>query len=509
MLAIRRSFVPLLVSVAASAALAQEPAELRGFAEYAERARADWHAPGLAVAVVKDAEIVFERGFGVSRAGESGRVGVATRFAIGSTTKAMTATALLMLSEEGRVDLDAPVVRYLPELRFKDPYVTRELRVRDLLTHRGGLPNTDYLWYEQDTPTPEILSRLQWVEPASSLRTHFLYQNVMYAAAGEVVARVSGRPWAEFLHTRLLDPLGMTGTRALAREIAGEADVASPHAELEGRVVAIENASVDGVAPAGAVWSSAHDMARWVAFLQKPEAARDAAGKPLLPSAALGRLFEPQMTIERDEFYPTSALTLPHWTTYGLGWFQQDYAGQKLDFHTGSIDGMVAIVGLLRDRNVGVVVLSNLDSSQLRHALMLSAFDRYLGRPTRDWSRDLRALYAERRAAREKALAKTLAERHTGTRPSLELARYAGRYRDPRASALEVVRDDDGLTLRFGRGIARLEHWHYDTFRAVWNAAWRDPEFVTFQLDAAGEPSRLEMEPLSFEREMPAPAGSR
>jgi CubicO group peptidase (beta-lactamase class C family) len=480
----------LSLCLALAAATPPAPSELAGFEAYAAKAMADWHAPGLAVAVVKDGRVVFEHGFGVRTLGKDEPVGVATRFAIGSTTKAMTATSLLLLAKEGKVSLDEPVVRYLPELRFKDPYATREMRVRDLLTHRGGMPNTDWLWYEQDESTPQILQHLQWVEPASSMRTHFVYQNVMYGAAGEVVARVSGIPWADFVKTRLFAPLGMTGTIPLARDIPGQPDVASPHAELEGRVQVIQNASVDGVAPAGSVWSSVHDMARWITYLLDPANAE-----------TLGPLFEPQMIIERDEFYPTSQLTQPHWTTYGLGWFQQDYAGQKLDFHTGSIDGMVAIVGLLREKNLGVVVLSNLDSSQLRHALMLSVFDRYLGRSGRDWSTDLRALYAERKKEADDALAKTAAARHTGTRPSLELARYAGHYLDPRATAVDVSLENGALRLAFGRGHARLEHWHYDTFRVVWDAAWRDPELVTFRLDDAGDAARLEMAPLSFVRE--------
>lgn len=488
----------LSLATLAAAAAPVEPPELAGFGAYAAKAMADWQAPGLAVAVVKDGQLVFERGFGVRTLGTSEPVAATTRFAIGSTTKAMTATALLLLEKEGKVALDEPVVRYLPELRFKDPYATRELRVRDLLTHRGGLPNTDWLWYEQDESTPELLKRLQWVEPASSMRTHFLYQNVMYGAAGEVVARVSGQPWADFVRSRLFGPVGMKDSIPLARLVEGQPDVASPHAEHAGQVEVIRNASVDGVAAAGSVWSSAHDMARWITYLLDPKNAE-----------TLAPLFEPQMIIERDEFYPTAELTRPHWTTYGLGWFQQDYAGQKLDFHTGSIDGMVAIVGLVREKNLGVVVLSNLDGSQLRHALMLSVFDRYLGRPRRDWSSDLRALYAGRRKQQDEAEAKRVAARHSGTRPSLDLARYAGRYVDPRATAADVVLEDGALRLRFGRGAARLEHWHYDTFRAVWDASWRDPDFVTFRLDEAGDAARLEMGPLAFEREAPAAAASR
>ena len=184
-------------------------APLAGFDAYVAQAVKDWKSTGLAVAVVKDGRIVFAKGYGVRRLGSPEPVDDRTLFAIGSTTKAMTAAAIGMLVDDGKVAWDDPVTKHLPWFALKDPYMTREIRVRDLLTHRAGVPNTDFLWYEQPRSAREIIGRLRQVELETSPRTHFTYQNVMYAVAGEVVAAASGMPWADFVRTRIFEPLGM------------------------------------------------------------------------------------------------------------------------------------------------------------------------------------------------------------------------------------------------------------------------------------------------------------
>src|SRR5688500_18663353 len=185
--------------------------------------------------------------------------------------------------------------------------------------------------------------------------------------------------------------------------------------------------AVDAVAPAGSVWSSTADMAKWIRFLLDSGRVGE---RRLVQQATFAELVRPQRHVPAGEFYPTAQLTRPHWTTYGLAWFQQDYRGRKIDYHTGSIDGMVAIVGLMLDERLGVIVLSNAAQSNLRHALMLKTFDLFTGAPSRDWSQDLKKLYdslATRGAEQQRSAA---AQRVTGTRPSLDLAKYAGTYSD-------------------------------------------------------------------------------
>lgn len=494
------AFPAILLTLALTAADARGQAEpLRGFDAYVRQAVAEWDATGLAVAVVKDGEILFARGYGVRRLGGGGAVDEHTRFAIGSTTKAMTAASLGMLVDEGRVAWDDPVTKYLPWFELQDPWVTREITIRDLLTHRAGLGNADFLWYERDTTTREILEKLAMVKPAYSMRTSFLYQNVMYATAGEVIAVASGMPWADFVRTRIFQPLGMNETVPLLSETVDRPNVATPHARVDGVTVAIENASVDPVASAGSVWSSVSDMSKWLRFLLAGGVTED--GTRLLQEATVEELFRPQSFVTPSQFYPTQTVTRPHWTTYGLGWFQEDYRGEKVDFHTGSIDGMVAIAGLIRDKDIGVYVLANRDHVEVRHALMYRVFDLFLGRETRDWSAELKTHYDSLAAQGAKARAEALAARVEGTSPSLPVSAYLGRYADPLFGELVITETPSGLHADMGPGQpGAMEHWNYDTFRIRFDARWRGWTLATFRLGTDGTVASVRIGDVELQR---------
>jgi CubicO group peptidase (beta-lactamase class C family) len=499
----RRFLVVTLTTLVAAASFAPprigaQVDPLAGFDTALAKGVRDWQAPGLAVAVVRDGTVVFSKGYGVRELGKPGAVDEHTLFAIGSTTKAMTAALVGMLVDEKKLAWDDPVTKHLPWFELSDPYLTREITVRDFLTHRAGLGNADYLWYGQPTEPREILNRVRLLPPAYSMRASFIYQNVMYAAAGAVVEAVSGRPWADMMRARIFEPLGMTETVATAATLSTLPNVAQPHYVIDGKVTRIENASVDGVAPAGSVWSSVSDMAKWSAMLL---AGGKAGARVLLSPATIDELFKPQTMVTTEAFYPTARLTKPKWTTYGLGWFQQDYRGRAVDYHTGSIDGMVAIHGLLREERVGVVVLANLDHAELRHAIMLDVFDRHIGDARRDWSEDLRALYRGLQTEAEAEQRKVEQRRVKGTKPSLAVADYAATYSDPLHGDVVVTLEGGRLRARYGGAFAGpLEHWHYDTFRATWDAAWRGKTMLTFVLDSDGKPAGLETMGASFKR---------
>jgi CubicO group peptidase (beta-lactamase class C family) len=494
------SFIlPALLGAQAPAPSAVDPAQ--ALDAYAAKAVRDWQVPGLAISVVKDGRIVFAKGYGVRELGKQAPADTATLFAIGSTTKAMTAAALAMLVDEGKVRWDDPVTRYLPTFETADPYVSRELTVRDLLTHRGGLGNADYLWYESDIPAAEVRRRVRLLRPAYSLRSSFIYQNVMYAVAGDVVEAASGVPWEEFVRRRILTPLGMARTVPTLREAQARENVASPHDRVDGTIRVIRNASVDPVAPAGSIWSSVADMAKWMRFML--DSGRTGDGRRLLEVATWAELLKPQTIVTPQGFYPTARLTRPHWTTYALGWFQHDYQGRAVSFHTGSIDGMVAIIGLIPDERLGVYVLANLDHAEVRHALMYMAFDLWAAgaaRPARDWSAALLELYGGIQAQADSARRRQETQRVTGTRPTLALERYAGTYADSLYGTVTVAFEGGQLTLRRGNRTASLEHWHYDTFRARWANAWQGTSLATFIIGSRGAPDRLEMGSATFRR---------
>jgi CubicO group peptidase (beta-lactamase class C family) len=441
---------------------------------------------------VKDGRIVFAKGYGVREIGKPAPVDTQTLFAIGSTTKAMTAASIGMLVDEGRLKWDDKVTRILPAFQLSDPYVTRELTIRDLLTHRAGLPNADVLWYRSDNSPEEVIRRVRFAEPAYSMRSSFIYQNIMYAVAGQVVAAESGMPWERFVRTRIFAPLGMPNTVPLGDSLRGRSNVAAPHYRFGDTVRVVSNASVDAVASAGAVWASVADMARWMRFIL--DSAR-ADGKRLLKPETYAELLKPETMVTPEEFYPTAHLTKPHWTTYAFGWFQEDYSGKMVDFHTGSIDGMVAIIGLIPDERLGVYVLANLDHAEVRHALMYRVFDAYLGNPPRDWSGDLLKLYGGIRAAGDSASRRAEARRIPNTHPSLSLDRYAGTYADSLAGDINVSFESGKLRLRSSSTHAgTLEHWEYDTFRMRWDNAWEGTSFATFTIGRDGVPTRLDFE---------------
>lgn len=478
-----------------AAVASRDPAP--GFDAYVARAVRDWNVPGLAIAVVKDDSIVFAKGYGVRELGAAGAVDANTRFAIGSTTKAMTAVALGMLVDEGKLRWDDPVVKHLPAFRLSDPYVTRELTVRDLLTHRGGLGNADLLWTGGDRTPAEIVRRVGTLPLAYSLRSGWVYQNIMYAVAGDVVEAASGTSWETFLRARIFAPLGMTATEPTLAAVAGQPNVATPHAEVDDTLRVIANRTVDAVKAAGSVWSSVADMAKWMRFVL--DSGRVGTQRLLRP-ATYGEIFTPQAIADRNT-YPTSRVVRPRFFTYGLGWFLHDYEGQLVAMHTGSIDGMSAIIGLLPDRRVGVYVLANSDHAELRHALMYRVFDLYSGRPPRDWSAELLRLYGglrdQARAAERQREQRWVA----GTRPTLPLERYAGTYSDPTFGDVVVTVRGEALHLEFGRGyVGELTHVQYDTFRARWADRRLDPSLVVFAPDGGGAISAVRAFGVSFAR---------
>ncbi len=481
-----------LICVGVTAASAQQR-PLAGFDAYVAKAVADWRVPGLAIVVVKDDSVVFIKGYGVRELGKPDPVTVHTRFGNMSTTKAFTAMLVAMLADSGRLGFDDPVQKYEPAVLFSDPYVTREIRVRDLLTHRVGFGDPDYLWGTSGLDFAAIAHRLRFVPPQTSFRSRFSYNNVTYALAGDVAAHAAGTTWQSLLHARILSPLGMTETVADAGELraAGLTDVTAPHGIVHDtvRVLPASLDGIDDIAPAGAILSSATDMAKWLRFLLD---SGKVAGRRLVSAASFAELFKPQQIVQRP-FYPTATLTHPHFQAYGLGWILQDYRGEFIAIHTGSIEGRSAIVGLIPDRRLGLAIFTNLDHSELRHALMYTVFDRFIGpsNPAHDWSAEMRAMYKGLADSVRVAQAAEESKRITGTHPTLPLERYAGTYADSLYGTATVALTNGRLTLQAGTASGQLEHWQYDLFRVTWPDPFWDPTYISFGLDPDGTVGEL------------------
>ena len=481
----------LLTALLAAPAAAQQRPPLTGLDPYIAKAMTDWRVPGLAIVVVKDDSVLFIKGYGVRELGKPEPVTVHTRFGNMSTTKAFTALLVAMLADSGRLSFDDPVQKYLPAVQFADPYVTREITVRDLLTHRVGFGDPDYLWSNSGWDFAAIVPRLRLVPPTSSFRSRFQYNNVTYALAGDVAAHAAGTSWQSLMHSRILGPLGMTESYADAAEMlaAGITDFTAPHGIVRDtvRVLPAPTAGLDALAPAGAAFSTVTDMAKWLRFLL--DSGR-VAGRRLVGAQNFAQLFKPQQVLAKP-FYPTASLVHPHFQAYGLGWILQDYRGEFVAMHTGSIEGRSAIVGLLPDRRVGVAIFTNLDHSELRHALMYTVFDRFLGASTHDWSAEMRALYKGLADSTTAARRAQETKRVPNTHPTLPLDRYTGTYADSLFGTASVGLSDGRLTFQAGKMVGQLEHWQYDVFRVTWRDPFWDTEYVAFAIDPDGTVGEL------------------
>lgn len=459
---------------------------------YIEEARQEWEVPGLSVAIVKDGELLLSKGYGLRSLASTEKIDKNTIFSIGSTTKAMVAAAMGMLVDEGLVGWDDKVSEHLPDFQLYDSYASRQLRVRDLFTHNAGLGNADLLWYYNDLDSDEILHRMRKLKPAYPFRGGYTYQNIMYLAAGKLIAKVSGKPWAEFMQDRVFSPLGMSNTYPTLKSSQQQKNRSIAHHHIEDKITPIADCSADAIAPAGAIWSSVNDMAKWMQFLLDTAQIK---GKALLERSTHQELFKPQIIIPQEQFYPTTALTHPTWTTYGLGWFQHDYQGYTLQFHSGSLPGTVAIIGLVPELDLGVYVLGNLDHAELRHAILYQVIDAFRGETNMDWSTDVKNLY-DGLATQQDRQAKELGlSRQAKTKTSKDISAYAGIYFDAFWGEVEIQESKVGLLYRASSQLqAKLEHWHYDTFNAKWSKEWMTDALISFQLsETDGEVESLKI----------------
>jgi CubicO group peptidase (beta-lactamase class C family) len=495
----RLPFLLLLLLLLAPAAPAQTLDErLKEIDEYAAKAGRDWNVPGFAVAIVKDDRVVFAKGYGVRQLGKPETVDADTLFAIASNTKAFTAAALAVLVDEGKLKWDDPATKHLPGFQLHDPFVTRELTVRDLLSHRSGLATFggDLLWFETSYPREEIIRRVRFLKPASSFRSAFGYQNILFLAAGEIVPAVTGRSWDDFVRERFFAPLRMTRTTSVHRQLMSAQNVATPHNEWEGRVRVIRYDNADNAGGAGAINSSANDMAQWLR-LQLGRGTFE--GRRVFGAERSREMWTPHTVVSgiteaAERFNPTT-----HFNLYGLGWSLNDYHGRLVVSHGGGLDGMTSRVAMLPEENLGLVVLTN-SETPLSLVVSNKIFDTFLGVPRRDWSADYQARVKANRERVAAEAQKVEAARVPDTKPSLALAAYAGTYTGQMFGDARVAEEGGRLVVRLVPSpnfVGDLEHWHFDTFRIKWREGIVYPfprGFVTFTLGPQGRVEEMKID---------------
>jgi CubicO group peptidase (beta-lactamase class C family) len=475
----------LVAIVAAGAAFAQvAPDPLDGLDAYVEETMKLWDVPGAAVVVVKDDTVVFAKGFGVRHVADGGKVDADTLFAIGSNTKAFTATAIGLLVQEGRLSWDDPVLRYLPDFQMYDPLVTRKITIRDLLCHRGGLATFqgDLASFNSIYDRAEIIRRIRFIEPGYDFRAGFGYSNSMFLVAGEIIPRVTGTSWDDFIEQRFFEPLGMSRSNTSLAGLASAANVATPHGFDHGKVVPIANDSVDNMAPAGSINSSANDMAQWL-LLQTGNGSH--GGRQLVDPAVISETRKPHNLLQVDErskkLNPST-----HFSAYGLGWGLSDYEGRLVVSHGGGLDGMISHVALLPEEKLGVAVMTNFDSHALHRAVVNHVIDAYLGVPDRELEKSYAPLVEQVRGRQEHERAAREEARVQGTSPSRPAEDYVGKYTSAVYGDAEITLEDGALTIHpkgHPRISGRLEHWQLDTFLCTWTDRVWDQSLVFFDLD--------------------------
>ncbi|MCB1023622.1 MAG: serine hydrolase, partial [Acidobacteria bacterium] len=478
-------FLMLFIS---SLSVAAQDAPLQGMDEYVNKAMKEWEVPGLAIAVVKDDKVVFAKGYGVRELGKPDAVDEKTIFAIGSSSKAFTSASIAMLMDEKKLKWDDHVSEYLPEFQLFDPYVTREMTVRDLLTHRIGLERGDQLWYATDFTRDEVLHRVRYLEPSSSVRSRFGYQNIMYLAAGQIIPSITKKSWDDFVAERIFTPLGMRDSSTSITSLSKSNDVSTPHLKIDDKVTPIAWRMIDNIGPAGSINSNVMDMAQW---LRLQLGNGKFAGKQLISEAAIKEMHTPQTVIRREGpytiFYPEA-----HFMSYGMGWFLSDFRGKKLVEHGGAIDGMRASVMMIPEENVGIVILTNMNGTLLPQFLCYRIFDAFMGNEPRDYAGDGFKGLAPLMAAGDTAQKKAEAERVKGTSPSVSLEKYAGTYRSKMYGDVEVKFSNGKLSAHYGTNFnGDLSHWNYDTFKVTWRDVAMGEGLMQFGLDVKGNVSSL------------------
>jgi CubicO group peptidase (beta-lactamase class C family) len=455
---------------------------LNGLDGFIEHVMKDWRVPGVAVAIVKDGQVIYAKGFGYRDVKKGLKVTPDTLFAIGSCSKAFTAMALAILVEEGKLDWDKPIRDYLPDFRLQDAYATAHLRARDLVTHQSGLPRHDLVWYGSPLSRKELFERLQYLEPSRPLHARYQYNNLMFMTAGVLVERLSGLTWEEFTRRRILDPLGMKTSNFSVMESQKTTDFSLPYQEQGVEVKEIPFRNINAVGPAGSINSSVNEMSRWL-LMQLGKGKLD--GRQVISEKSLNEVHTPQIIAGGDLKYEET-----FYASYAMGWGVTSYRGHPVLSHGGGIDGFTSQVRFLPRDQIGVVVLTN-SSSPASGLISSNAIDRLLNLSEAPWSQRAKEDRLKAAGARLKARAEDEAKRKKDAPPTHALAQYAGQFEHPAYQALTIKQDGQQLKFDLHGLTGSLKHYHYNVFQVSEGAPGLEGTKLTFLMNSAGEIDRV------------------
>ncbi|KAF0236369.1 MAG: hypothetical protein FD181_2806 [Prolixibacteraceae bacterium] len=439
---------------------------------YFGKAASDWGVPGMSVGIVKDGEIVFSKGYGVLEMGKPEKPDGNTLYAIASNSKAFTSSLIAMLVQEGKLNWDDKVQKYLPYFELYDPFVSRETTIKDLLCHRVGLGtfSGDVIWYKSGLTSEEIIRRIKYLPNQFNFRDGFGYSNVMYITAGEVIKTVTGKTWGENLQERILIPLKMDRTFFSLSKLTGKGNFAMPHAFEEEKNIPIPYVDWEEIGALGGIISSVNDIGKWMVFNMDNGIT---GADTLLASTSINMLWKIHNPFLVDQTKPNESKT--HFRGYGLGWSLADFHGRLRVSHTGGYDGMISAVTMIPGEKLGVVVLTN-GMNAPTTAVTNYVLNTFLGLEEKDWAAQMLEQNKKRQAG-DKRIAGRIEKQVKGTNPSLPLEKYAGNYNSLIYGKIEVIPENGKLRLYFEHTpdlSATLEHWHYDVWKINWDKtqAW-------------------------------------
>jgi CubicO group peptidase (beta-lactamase class C family) len=413
---------------------------------YVERALTGWKIPGVSVCIVKDGKVVVMKGYGVKEIGSTDKVDDNTLFMIGSNTKAFTATALALLDAEKKMSLDDKVQKWLPDFKLYDPWVAKETTIRDLLCHRLGFETFqgDFMYFDSDLSLEEVRQKFAKVKPLYSFRSRWGYTNAAFMTAGQVIPKVTGSTWAQFIHDSIFVPLHMDRSLVLSKDMLTAANKASAHTTVNGETKKVAYGRLENMAPAGAISSSANDLSHWI-IMQLDNGKYQ--NKQIVPASAIAQTRTPASIIGNGGALFNKA----HFEFYGLGWFLQEYSGRKIVYHTGGVNGFVTSITLVPEEKLGIIVLTNTDANNFYEALKWEIIDAYMKLPYRNYSNVYLGFQQQQQASGAKWLKEKKDTIAMNNKPSLPVQNFTGTYRHDVYGNMTVA-------IKNGKLVATFEH---------------------------------------------------
>jgi len=498
----------LALALLASVATPLWAAPPENYGESVEALRQKIGAPGVSITIVENGQTTLARGWGVRKLGEDGQVDSATLFQTGSTGKAMTAAALAILVDEGKIGWDDLVIKHIPWFRMHDAWVTREMTVRDLLVHRSGLGlgQGDLMFVPRTHLTRrQTVERVAFLKPKTSFRSAYAYDNVLYVVAGQLIEEVTGQTWEVFMRDRVLRAGGMRHATSDSPDRFRNPNRSWPHARLSGALRGLGEQQVlnerdelgRNGAPAGGLALSADDMAAWLKIQLAHGALPD--GKRLFSVEQAKEMWDPVTPMPVTPLPDILKPAQPKAQFYALGWQVQDYRGYQIVSHGGGVFGSITRVVMIPEKNVGFAIMMNSEESGMLLGLTYQLLDHYLDQPDYGWTTKWQNWFQERLAG-GKAFLEQKAATPVKSGPSLPVAAYAGRYRDPWYGDIVITNSANGLVIDFAstpRMVGRMKHWQYDSFITEFDDKAIEPAYVSFTLDADGKVTGVKMKAVS------------